>query len=321
MTVSDAILRSPNPASPASRCLLTLLTPALFAAAAWAQGAPTSQPAAPPDLQQFAQRLDDVHRGATSGRPILGLAGQLDVETLGMGEDSVRATLEFAYLDTVKIERKEGDRPLPPHLIRYTLKDAEKPKTFGRDRFGPWMTSDGKTASLNGRNFETDRKSLGQQIRFAQQMTQFMDPAAVARNLTPVRGRKLVTMRAEDLKLGRRDAVPCFTAEGILTEFPLYFSGGDTARTLVRLWMEQSSGRLVAVSAVPVNRLDRPDDRRQELVRLQSAQEVNGILLPTDIKLFIRDKQGNRSPRLRIRLEGMRLEEHLDPAQFDRPRA
>ncbi|MBL8729107.1 MAG: hypothetical protein JNM25_11790 [Planctomycetes bacterium] len=283
-----------------------LTVPLVFALAL---SAPQAPPAKLPDLPALAARVDAAHRpngpvpAVTAFRCNLTLS-LLDRDASQAGD----VVLDVQFLQW----RKPGSDRVRP-LIRYKVQEAGSPSERGRDQNGPWHLFQGEAQDLRKAQFADDLAACERHTNLARQLLRFLDPGEVLRSLTHPSA-----VRAENLAVERSKLVPCLTVEGDLPAFPLLQQGGDDAPVRLKVFVEQATGRLLAIEASPL-RDGVPDPARLEQVLLLDLDQRDGLLVPRKIVHRFRRADGQLHAQTRATLTSLELRPPLSVEDFDRP--
>ncbi len=285
----------------------------LLAACLLAQNeAATPAPAAaqPTDLEALAKRVDASHHPKGPVAPVTAFTGALELRMMAaQAEQGGQVDLEVRFL---RWPRPNSTRVRD--LIRYEIKQAGAPLVRGRDRNGFWHLFQGEARGLEGADFANDLASAERDTNLARQLLQFLDPAAVLRELA-----KTSPVEEKPLQLGREPAVACLRVEGDLPAFPLLQQAGADAPVRVAAYVTKDKGELLALEIWPL--VDGvPERTRGELVRLLALQERDGLLVPRHIEHFFRDDKGLLSLQSRAVVIRLSLRPALSADDFDRPK-
>lgn len=294
---------------------MPILALPLFAVLALAQDPPpTAPPAVPPsalatDLAELARRVEAAHWPRGPVPPVTAVRAELELHLRDKAAES-RGQVDIKQLDYFEWERPGGKRPLP--LMRYEVLDAGAPVVRGRDRRGPWQLARGAPRDLTGADDAQDRKALEQHVNLVRQMVRCLSPGDMLRALlapTPV--------TADVLRVGRQPEVPCQVVGGRLDAFPLLQQGGEDAPVQVQVWVEQATGRLLALDVWPLRDGVR-DEAHGERVLLGDLREDQGLLVPHVVQHYFRDASGQLQLKLRTVLQKLSVRPELRVEDFDR---
>ena len=274
-------------------------------------------PAADPDLEQLAQRVDKAHFTDPTAQRARGFVAHLRIG--GFAKDArQRGELEL-QVNFLEWNKPATGRPWP--LIRYQQIDSARTVEYGRDRRDYWALLDGRVRSLKTRELEVDLESCRRNLRLARQMTRFLEPGVVLRTLMdpgPV--------LEETLRMGRAPAIACTTVTGKLAGFPLRQIAGNEAPVSARIFIDQA-GRLLAIEVAPLTE-EAPEDPQApsvgngEFLFFADYRELGGRLVPMKITHFSVPAAGVRKQQMQVHITTLELDPsqvELDVADFDRP--
>lgn len=289
-----------------------LLSLPLLAACLFSQNdaaAPAPAAALPTNLEALAKRVDASHHPKGPVAPVTSFKGSLELRLVAAdAEQGGQADLMVQFLRWQRSSTRVRD------LIRYEVMQAGSPIVRGRDRNGFWHLFQGEPRDLSGAEFANDLASAERDTNLARQLLQFLDPAAVLRQLT-----KASPVAEEPLQLGREPAVACLRVEGDLPAFPLLQQAGADAPVRVAVYVTKDKGELLALEIWPL--VDGvPERTRGELVRLLDLHERDGLLVPSHIEHFFRDDKGELNLQSRAVITQLSLRPELTAGDFDRPK-
>ncbi len=284
--------------------------PLAFALALPAPQDPPARPPQLPDLPALAARVDAAHRPNGPVAPVTAFRCKLTLELLDKdAPETVAVELDVQFLQW---RRPDSERVRP--LIRYKVLEAGSPSERGRDRNGPWHLFQGEAQDLRKAQFADDLAACERHTNLARQLLRFLDPGEVLRSLN-----QPGAVRAGDFAVERSKRVPCYTVAGELAAFPLLQQGGEDAPVQLEVFVDQATGRLLAIEAIP-RRDGVPDPARLEQVMLLDLEERDGLLVPRRIVHRFRKADGKLHPQTRATLTSLELRPELAVEDFDRPK-
>jgi hypothetical protein len=206
-----------------------------------------------PDLKTLLERVRRAHAPLDEdGRPTdppraNRFRAQLVIGAIGsaaQGSDTrnIDVQLEAQYL-----------RPADPKvggLIQYLVNEKGTQLQRGRDADGVWTAKDGKVFDISrasAREYGTERQAVIQNIRLADQLLRFLDPAAEITKLRSIDGPRRATPALRSL----RDR-SWLTVSGISESFPTYNAGGQRGPASLRLWIDAERFELGMIDIRPV---------------------------------------------------------------------
>lgn len=258
------------------------------------------------------------HNGGARLPEMVGFEARLRVLTMGRDKENIEVTIDSSFRKDVPCGSR---RPLD--MIRYALDEGGKRLERGRDAYGYWYRSDGKVASLDGRDGATDRALVQREVSLAKQLLGVVDPAAI---LGRLQGKVSVT--AGKPPLGARPKASYWVATGTLADYPFYtlpHEKGKQRTALLRLYVDKTSRMLRAVQAE-----HRPTSNRElvlrELVLFSdygqyplAGTDKASVKLPTVLKIA-QAAGGHYEPAVRITISSVALNPSLSAADFQRSR-
>ena len=286
-------------------CTLVMLLPT----AATAQGI---GPAANPEIEALAQRLDKAHLTDPTAKPIAGFDAHLRMA--GFAKDArQRGELEFAvsFLEWIKPSTK---RPWP--LIRYRQVDSASTIEYGRDQLDYWALLDGRVRNLRSRELERDLESCRSNLRLARQLIRFLEPGTELRAMTDVG-----PIQQEELRQGRAAAIPCTTVTGKLQNFPMQRTGGGQSAVEAKAFID-SDGRLLALEVTPLDNKGKRLAGRGEFILLQDYLELGGRRVPMKMTHFSVPAPQVRKQQQQVQVVTLEVtpgQVELQASDFDRP--
>lgn len=277
--------------------LLTLLT------------AQDPAPAVPADLEALARRVEQAHLPKGPVPEVTAFRAFLEVHLHdAKAPDKATVSLRVQFLRWLAPGRK---RPLP--LMRYELTETSTPVVRGQDRHGPWHLVRGEPRDLSDLE-KADLDTFEQHLKLAQQLLRFLSPA---RELRALQHPSAVTTK--ELVVARGKSIACDVVEGDLAAFPLLRRGGEDSAVHVEVYVEQASGRLLAIEATPL--VDgKMDLTASERVLLEDQRERDDMLVPHRLLHLFRDETGKLRLATRTDLIDPSLRPELRAEDFDRPR-
>ncbi|MEO6596472.1 MAG: hypothetical protein ABIP94_17105 [Planctomycetota bacterium] len=272
------------------------------------------QPATPPahdasDLEMLARRVDTAHRPNGPVRPITAFQCNLELHVLAASaKERGQVDLSVKFLQWQRPGRDDV-RP----LIRYEVREAGTPIMRGVDGLGPWQLVQGEARDLRGSERGEDLAACERHMNLARQLLRCLDPGAVLRSLTSPS-----PVREEELPLDRT-RIPCETVEGNLPAFPLLQQGGEDASAHLKVYVDKTDGRLLAIDAWPLEG-GKQVDARGERVQLRDLHVRNDLLVPRKLEHFFRRPDGSLELQTRVMLINLSLRPELTVEDFARPK-
>lgn len=268
---------------------------------------PQEPPSPPLDREQLAARVDAAHRPNGPVPPVTAFRCDLKLELVD--RDAATGGAADLAVQFLAWQRPDSDRVRP--LIRYEVRDAGSPIVRGRDRDGPWQLFQGEPRDLRAAQFADDRAACERHTNLARQLLRFLDPGQVLRSLA-----QPSAVRDENLRL-QRQPVPCQTIEGDLDAFPLLQQAGEDAPVRLKVFVDQATGRLLAIEAMPLQD-GKPDPARLEQVQLHGLYEQDDLLVPRSIVHLFRKPNGQLHAETRATLTTLSLRPELGVDDFQR---
>lgn len=269
-------------------------------------------PAANPELEALAQRLDKAHLTDPAAKAIRGFDAHLRMG--GFAKDAKqRGEIEFAVSFLEWIKPSTG-RPWP--LIRYRQVDSADTIEYGRDQLDYWALLDGRIRNLRSRELERDLESCRSNLRLARQLIRFLEPGTELRSMTDVG-----PIQQEPLRQGRARAVECTTVTGKLEDFPMLQTGGEQSAVRAKAFIDPE-GRLLGLEVTPLNDQGVAYQGQGEFIMLQDYRTLGGRLVPMKITHFAVPSEGVRKQQRQVQIVTLEVDPgqvELSAPDFDRP--
>lgn len=283
-----------------------LATLALFALAVMvAVPSPQDAPQVPAgtrmqdDAEALAEALDAAHRGPKAPAKVESFRAEVRLEPRQKDEEAVTVDLEVEFQ--------------APKSLRATAREKGVSVEEGYDpQRGAWVRKDGEVTALQGPSHNQAADKVLNEVRLCRQVLGFLDPKSlIARMETPS------AVRREDLELTTRLRYPgCRVVEGTIDSFPTYTLGTE-GRARVTVYVHGETGRLVAVSALPLGADDKPQ-QLAELVLLGEYAPVQDVQLPAKLNVYRLAGPG-KELLMTVRIQSIELGSTFKKDHFKRP--
>ena len=286
--------------------LAMLPTLALFALAATAAVLSPQDTPPPPagaqvqdDAAALAKALDAAHRGPAAPAKVESFRAEVRLEPRQKDEEAVTVDLEVEFQ--------------APKSLRAAVREKGVRVERGFDpQRGAWVRKDGEVTALQGPQHNMEADQVLNEVRLCRQVLGFLDPKSlIARMETPS------AVRREDLELTTRLRYPgCRVVEGTIDSFPTYTLGTE-GRARVTVYVHGETGRLVAVSALPLDAEDKPLELA-ELVLLGEYATVQDVQLPAKLNVYRLAGPG-KELLMTVRIQSIELGSTFKKDHFRRP--
>jgi hypothetical protein len=208
-----------------------------------------------PDRETLLRRVREAHAPRSAMGEVLPppradrFRAQLVVGRVGSaaagggGEDrNIDIELQAEYLRSTD--------PRVGSMIHYVVEEQGRRLERGRDGDGVWTAKDGEVFDVSrasAREYATEREAVLQNIRLADQLLRFLDPATEIGRLTDVTAPRLQDPPLRSLRGSR-----WWTIEGLSPSFPTYHAKGERRPAWLRLWIDAERFELRFIEARPV---------------------------------------------------------------------
>jgi hypothetical protein len=288
-------------ASPLSLVLWAVTAHAQESSDPPAQADPSTPASQASDLEHLIADLRSAHRGAAAaGVDIDAFEAKLEITPSTDTDDQITLVIDVRF---------RADR----NQIRYKLDEGGRRVERGRDHVGMWtrLAENDEAVSLGKAEYEGDRAELKKHIALSRQILRFLDPAELASRFGKA------NIGTAELRVSRNETVQCTTVSGVVDQFPVYIKGGEPQRVELRLWIDASTHRLLAVRSFPFGEDDKPEEIG-EFISMPQHQEQDGVLLPITLLFDEVARDGRRARAAKVRLLQIELNPKLGPDEFDR---
>ncbi|HKE02289.1 MAG TPA: hypothetical protein VKE69_14825 [Planctomycetota bacterium] len=267
---------------------------ALACAAARQESAPGSRPASAPalratgDPKAVAFLADAAARRAPAGEP-----------------EIADISLDFEAVTNVEQhnEFKAEHRYLRPKRVRTHLHTSTSDVERGFDGSAFWLKKGDRVETLEGREYEKDRKEIEASIRFTENVLRLVSLRSLAEQLSDI---GWIEPTAEDPRPGVRGNLASFVSIG----------AGEPAPAHVQLRFDPTTFDLVEVRATPFQA--RPSAAEEppppgDTFLLSDYEVVRGARFPRHIVAFTRSE---RRPEYEIAVTRVSWNDGLAPTSF-----
>jgi hypothetical protein len=205
-----------------------------------------------------------------------------------------------------------------PGWIRYEIRDQKGTQARMFDGVSYWqLDTAGRKIKLSAREDESTREAMKREISLARQVTRFL---FLDRLLTGLADVRIVEEDHRPPGAPGLPRIPVLVVTGVAADFPMYLvpQWGEDRRVRLEVRITRGDTPLpIAVRASPVD----PRIRAVEEVRVEGFQEVAGIRLPKELRVYEVDAAGNRRYRLQVELARVELNPEVDRSRdFGFPR-
>lgn len=269
----------------------------------------------PPSLAELAAAVAKSHRPKGGKTRIHAYRAGIVIKPQGKGRDSVDISLDVLYGNAV--ERAKG-KTMP--MMRYSTNEGGQKITRGDSHDGVWhKIGDKKSMSLTDRSHQTDRELIRNHRRLCKIMLRFLDPGTILASLKQATKVQSIKLR---VKRGRSGEIDTYLVSGSLSGFPVVRSKQKIKDEMVWMeaWVEQKTSRLRAVRVFPMTPTGKPQWERGEHILLDKFTQVDGIWMPLNLRLYEVKDHNQRTPKLQIDLQKIRLNPALTKQDFARPK-
>ena len=147
-------------------------------------------------------------------------------------------------------------------------------------------------------------------------MLRYLDPGAM---LDEMRGDEPV--QSVPLKVARGDEIEAWLARGRVDSFPVFRERQQSDEPVaLSLWIDKATHRLRALRIDPLDEKGKPVPGQGEYVTIHGFAEKKGVLLPLELRFFVLDGAGGKTPKVEVTLLQIELNPDLDRGDFERPK-